>query len=102
MTQYTSPSIWKPVQKHWCVFFVIIITSYLGFLLILKDSTLGSGWRGWKGLVVRKYGIQLDNAWKRTRTPINLTCRQHRFIYLHCILSSVFLGHLSISAQYGS
>lgn len=53
---------------------------YLGLLLILKDG-LGSKWRGWQGLVIRKNWVQLDNAWKRTRTAINLS---FHFLYQHC------------------
>lgn len=45
---------------------------YLGFILIFKDSTFGSGWRGWQGLVLRKDRILFDNAWKKTRTEVDL------------------------------
>lgn len=78
-------------QRAWLLF-IVTHTSYLGFLLILKDGTLGSRWRGWKGLVIGKNRIQLDNTWKRTRTPISLTCQQ--------LPLSILTMYIDVSMEY--
>lgn len=86
-------SLCKPAWCGWCFFI-----SYLGFLLILKDGTFGSGWRGWEGLVIRKHRILLDNTWKWTRTPLNLICQQHdpSFRYLHCMRNETIMSSLTV------
>lgn len=78
----------------------------LWILFILKDGTFGSGWRRWKGIVIRKHRILLDNAWKQEHPPTlhwrtKKKKKQHTFCFiyrcLHCMQISYGIKFISMN-----